>query len=84
VVRRTTGAEAWLSELAWRESFFTVLAARPDVVGGAFRPEYDALAWNDDEAMFDAWRAGRIGYPLVDAAMRGLEARGRWLNGCGW
>jgi len=77
---RGEGAQAWLAELVWREFFFAILAARPDVVDAAFRPEYDALAWNRDERLFDAWRAGRTGYPLVDAAMRELEAQGTMHN----
>lgn len=32
-----------------------------------------------DSRLFDAWRTGRTGYPLVDACMRSLEAT-RWLN----
>ena len=78
--RRTVGAQAWLSQLVWREFFFAVLAARPDVVAAAYRRSYDALAWNDDEAMFDSWCAGHTGYPLVDAAMRELAAQGTMHN----
>ena len=78
--RRRSGGAAWLSELAWREFFFAVLAARPDVVEHAFRPAYDALPWEDDDAGWQAWCHGRTGYPLVDAAMRELEARGTMHN----
>ena len=78
--RRTTGAQAWLSELVWREFFFAVLAARPDIVAAAYRRGYDTLPWNDDQSMFDAWRAGRTGYPFVDAAMRELAAKGTMHN----
>jgi deoxyribodipyrimidine photo-lyase len=77
---RNEGAATWLSELIWREFFFAVLAARPDVVDHCFRREFDALEWNDDTAAWDAWRAGRTGYPLVDAAMRELAARGTMHN----
>jgi deoxyribodipyrimidine photo-lyase len=77
---RDKGASAWLSELVWREFYFAVLAARPDVVDHCFKREYDGLAWEDDEAGWAAWCEGRTGYPLVDAAMRELAAQGTMHN----
>jgi deoxyribodipyrimidine photo-lyase len=78
--RHSAGAEVWLSELIWREFYFAILAARPDVVDRAFRRNYDALQWENDEAGFRAWCEGRTGYPLVDAAMRELNATGMMHN----
>ena len=78
--RRGIGPAAWLSELIWREFYFAILAARPDVVDHAFRRKYDALRWASDETAFRAWREGRTGYPLVDAAMRELNATGAMHN----
>jgi len=80
--RLARGAAAWRRELAWREFFANVLAAHPAVVRAAFRPGMDALAWADDAAAVDgltAWRAGRTGYPLVDAGMRQLTSTG-WMH----
>jgi deoxyribodipyrimidine photo-lyase len=74
------GAATWLSELIWRDFYFAILAARPDVVDHAFRREYDALEWEDDEAGWRAWCDGQTGYPLVDAAMRELHAQGTMHN----
>ena len=74
------GAQTWLSELVWREFFCAILAVRPDVVGRSYRREYDALRWANDEKGFRAWCEGRTGYPLVDAAMRELNARGTLHN----
>lgn len=74
------GAAAWLSELIWREFYFAVLSARPDVLRQCYRREFDALAWDDDAAHWSAWCAGRTGYPLVDAAMRELAAQGTMHN----
>jgi deoxyribodipyrimidine photo-lyase len=74
------GAAAWLSELAWREFFFAVLSARPDVMKHCYRREFDALSWEEDAAHWAAWCDGRTGYPLVDAAMRELAAQGTMHN----
>lgn len=78
--RRSAGAAAWLSELVWREFYFAALSVRPDSVDHAWHPGYDALAWERDEGAWDAWRGGATGYPLVDAAMRELAARGTMHN----
>ena len=77
---RGAGARTWLAELVWRDFFFAVLAARPDVVDHAFRREYDQLAWSRNERHWQAWCAGRTGYPLVDAAMRELASDGTMHN----
>ncbi|MBX3703002.1 MAG: deoxyribodipyrimidine photo-lyase [Steroidobacteraceae bacterium] len=77
---RSEGAQSWLSELIWREFYFAVLAARPDVVDHCFRREFDALEWEDDPAAWPAWCEGRTGYPIVDAAMRELAAQGTMHN----
>ncbi|HXV40111.1 MAG TPA: deoxyribodipyrimidine photo-lyase [Steroidobacteraceae bacterium] len=77
---RGEGARAWLSELIWREFYFAVLAARPDVVDHCFRREFDALEWEHDPAAWSAWCEGRTGYPIVDAAMRELAAQGTMHN----
>ena len=34
------------------------------------------MPWREDPVAFDAWREGRTGYPVVDAAMRQLRASG--------
>jgi deoxyribodipyrimidine photo-lyase len=77
------GAQAWLSELAWREFFAQVLHHHPHVVDHAFRPACDAIGWEEGEradAHFEAWCAGRTGYPIVDAGMRELARTGTMHN----
>jgi len=77
--RVRVGARKWLDELVWREFYQAVLAEHPHVLRRAFRPAFDALAWNDDEPGFRAWCEGRTGYPFVDAGMRQLAATG-WMH----
>ncbi len=77
------GAMTWLSELVWRDFYHQVLHHHPRVVGHAFRPEYDRIAWAtgpDADADFEAWCQGRTGYPLVDAAMLQLNQTGYMHN----
>jgi deoxyribodipyrimidine photo-lyase len=75
------GAQAWLSELIWREFFHQILWHRPDVASGhACRPQYDALPWPSPPGHFEAWCEARTGYPLVDAGMRQLNQTGYMHN----
>ena len=73
------GVTTWLDELVWREFHHAVLDAHPRVLAGAFREAYDALEWDDSPERLEAWRAGRTGYPIVDAGMRQLAAAG-WMH----
>ena len=77
------GVETWRSELIWREFYMMILAHHPQVVTRAFKPAYDAVAWDTGEsadALFAAWCDGRTGYPLVDAAMLQLNCTGFMHN----
>lgn len=78
---RTPATEAakFASELAWREFSAQLLTAFPYIVDRAFRPDYDAMPWRDDEAGFRAWTKGQTGYPIVDAGMRQLWTTG-WMH----
>jgi deoxyribodipyrimidine photo-lyase len=71
--------DVFLNELIWREFYLQVLANFPHVMKGAFSPEYSALQWSENRGHFQAWCEGRTGYPIVDAAMRCLNATG-WMH----
>lgn len=72
-------ARKFLGELAWREFFHHLLFHFPDVTEESFRPEFREFPWSTDEGAFAAWRAGRTGFPFVDAGMRQL-ARTHWMH----
>ncbi|MEV6160906.1 deoxyribodipyrimidine photo-lyase [Streptomyces sp. NPDC052052] len=74
------GADAFVRQLAWRDFHHQVLAARPDAAWEDYRTRHDHWRPGEDEA--EAWRAGRTGYPLVDAAMRQLAYEG-WMHNRG-
>ena len=77
------GAEIWLSELIWRDFYHQVMHHHPHAMANAYRPEYDAIAWEqgaEADALFSAWCEGRTGYPLVDAAMLQLNQTGYMHN----
>ncbi len=74
------GAATWLSELIWRDFYVQILYHHPHVAQSAFRPEYDAIQWPNDKALFKAWCEARTGYPIIDAAMRQINETGYMHN----
>ncbi len=77
------GASVWLAELGWRDFYFQILANFPQVATGAFKPEYNAIEWEQGpvaQERYAAWCEGRTGYPLVDAAMAQLNQSGYMHN----
>ncbi|MFE9173176.1 cryptochrome/photolyase family protein [Streptomyces kebangsaanensis] len=74
------GAEAFVRQLAWRDFHRQVLAARPEAAHADYRTKHDR--WRTERtagADIDAWREGRTGYPVIDAAMRQLRHEG-WMH----
>ena len=73
-------SEVWLSELIWREFFMQILFHFPHVEKSSFRPQYEKIAWRNNQAEFKKWCDGETGYPMVDAGMRELNATGFMHN----
>ena len=71
-----SGADKFLSELAWRDFAYHQLTEFPEMATRNLRESFDAFPWRDDAGALRAWQRGRTGYPIVDAAMREL-----WITG---
>ncbi|KAH5045432.1 hypothetical protein HBI75_018420 [Parastagonospora nodorum] len=68
------GIKTWISEVAWRDFYRHVLVHWPYVcMNKPFKFEYTNIEWEYNDAHFTAWKEGRTGYPIVDAAMRCLK-----------
>ncbi len=74
-----SGAASYLRQLGWREFSYHLLYHFPDLPRRNWNARFDAFSWRKDEAAIEAWRRGRTGYPLVDAAMRELWTTG-WMH----
>lgn len=72
--------ETYLNELIWRDFYQMILYYFPKSVKYAFKPQYDRIVWENNEAHFQAWCLGETGYPIVDAGMRELNATGFMHN----
>lgn len=73
------GVEAWINELVWRDFYFAILYHFPHVLRTAFSPTLRAIQWRQAPGDLRAWQAGETGFPIIDAAMRQLEATG-WMH----
>eukprot|EP00850_Spirogloea_muscicola_P003855 SM000016S01843 [mRNA] locus=s16:152197:163345:- [translate_table: standard] len=70
-----------LFELIWRDYFrFVALKYGNSLFHLAGPRSVKGLSWSRDPALFEAWKEGRTGYPLVDANMRELSATGYMSN----
>ena len=76
--RERRGSEPFVRQLCWRDFHHQVLAAVPSLPRRDYRPRGDR--WSRSMRALDAWKEGRTGYPLVDAAMRQLATEGFMHN----
>jgi len=72
--------ETFWNELIWREFFMQILWHFPHTVNKSFREKYDAIRWDNNEALFQKWCDGQTGYAFVDAGMRELNTTGHMHN----
>ena len=77
--KRGNGAQVWLNELIWREFYIQILYHFPYVSKRSFNPSLTSIPWRNNEAEFEAWKAGRTGVPVVDAGMQQLKEIG-WMH----
>ena len=71
------GAEPFVRQLAWRDFYAQLLAARPETSREDFRTR--GRRWRSDAAALAAWKDGRTGFPVIDAGMRQLTREG-WMH----
>ena len=79
---RGNGAQAYLRELAFRDFYAAVLHEWPHSVWWNWNPSFDKIEVDNDrdaKRLFEAWKAGRTGFPIVDAGMRQLAETG-WMH----
>ena len=76
------GAETFVKELVWRDFAYHLLWHTPRIASANWREEWDDFPWKDDEraAEIKAWKQGRTGMAVVDAAMREMYVTGRMHN----
>jgi deoxyribodipyrimidine photo-lyase len=74
-----------IRQLYWREFYYGLSYNRQDILqnNNSFKESYDNISWNwtaKDKKLFDKWKKGETGYPVVDAGMRELNYTGYMHN----
>ena len=79
-VRRMDGAgpEAFLRQLGWRDFYYQVAEAFPQLSTEAYRTAGDS-EWRSDPEALQHWQDGTTGVPVVDAGMRQMREEG-WMH----
>ncbi|MEH0842484.1 deoxyribodipyrimidine photo-lyase [Micromonospora sp. CPCC 205711] len=79
VANRAGGRDGpFVRQLCWRDFYYQVTAAFPEISGKAYR-RGATEDWRYDADAMDAWTEGRTGMPIVDAGIRQLRAEG-WMH----
>jgi deoxyribodipyrimidine photo-lyase len=76
----SASALTYIKELAWREFYMAVLHHWPEVLETEFKADFRNVPWESPAGHFEAWKAGRTGFPIVDAGMRELLGTGFMHN----
>ncbi|MDQ0298991.1 deoxyribodipyrimidine photo-lyase [Salibacterium salarium] len=76
------GAEAFLTELAWRDFYNMIHVHYPYLKKQELKEKYRNMQWKFNEEQWEKWKKGETGFPIVDAAMRQLNSEG-WLHNRG-
>lgn len=77
------GAQAYLRELAFRDFYADVLYQWPRSAWWNWNETFDRIEVDEDadaRTRFETWKAGRTGFPIVDAGMRQLSETGFMHN----
>ena len=74
------GISKWIDEIVWREFYRNIMHSFSRVSKGRPFQEYTSkINWRYDESEFEAWKNGKTGFPIIDAAMRQMKKEG-WMH----
>lgn len=78
----TEGAQAYRRELGFRDFYADLLFQHPQALTDSGDPAVEGLEYDSGPVAQEhlaAWKAGRTGYPYIDAGLRQLLAEG-WIH----
>lgn len=70
--------DAFLRQLYWRDFYYYISLYYPHIYKGPMKLSYSEVPWENDETKIEAWKNGKTGCPIVDAAMRQMNKVG-WM-----
>ena len=70
----------WIDEIIWREFYKNIMHSFPRVSKNKpFNMNTESIAWRHNKEEIEAWKNGKTGFPLIDAAMLQLKHEG-WMH----
>ena len=70
----------WIDEIIWREFYKNIMHSFPRVsMNQPFNMSTKSIQWRYNEEEIKAWKNGKTGFPLIDAAMLQLKYEG-WMH----
>ena len=80
-IKKTNGkSHTLIGELYWREFFTNIMYHFPYSFNKAFRKKYEKIPWSKNVKVFEKWKSGKTGFPIVDAGMIELNNTGYMHN----
>lgn len=73
------GKSTFMKELCWRDFYNMIYVMYPNQNVESINKDFRHVDWINNEQQFEAWRTGQTGFPIVDAAIRQLNATG-WMH----
>ena len=73
------GGDVFRKEIAWREFYADVLWNKPSSLTEYLDSRFEQMRYDEPGDQFEAWKAGKTGFPMVDAGMRQLLTTG-WMH----
>ena len=70
----------FIKQLYWRDFYTQLMYNFPYMLKSNFYQKYDKIKWKSGKgAMFNKWKKGRTGFPIIDAGMHQLNKTG-WMH----
>ncbi|QFQ32129.1 deoxyribodipyrimidine photo-lyase [Buchnera aphidicola] len=71
---------SWINEIIWREFYYHLLINFPILSKSQSLLKWEKkINWENNINYFHAWKDGRTGFPIIDAAMNQLNKTG-WMH----
>lgn len=79
-ITKYAGSSELIKQLYWRDFYMIVSYHHPEVFGKNMNGKI--INWKNDKKLFDKWKDGKTGIPIIDAAMNQLNNTGYMHNRC--
>ena len=74
-----TSISTYISEIGWREFSYSLLYYSKNLANHPINEKFIKFPWRKNEKDLTAWKKGKTGIPLIDAAMKQIYEKG-WMH----